>query len=83
MFSSLIGPIKSGQQLWNRLYFIVLHKIPCPKVRGAWRQAWVSARDNFVINMKDLTKAAGHRWLLWYDIILLIVNKPKQKILFS
>ena len=45
---------------------------------------WVFACDNnFLIKIKDLTKAASHRWPLWFVIILLIVNKSKYKFLFN
>ena len=27
---------------------------------------------------KDLVKAAGNQWLLWFNIISLIVNKPSS-----
>ena len=48
--------------------------------------AWVSARAWILLNLKRwktaLIKDAGHPRLLWFNIILLIVNKPEVKICF-
>ena len=50
-------------------------------------QAWASARARSIAKFEEnkrtaLIKDAGHPRLLSFDIILLIVNKPKVKICF-